>query len=386
MDAQSVLSVAKKATVWITVLLAGFASGCATTLPEGGRVYENAGCLTVAFSPDGRYLAGGASTNHQVQVYDASTLRLVKILTLPEAKPIVSFFDALRGPPVAFSNDSTMLAASGIADRTIVWDTATWKEIRQIPEQKRARSIAFAPDGRLLAAAGPDSRIRLWEIDTGTLATDLDAHEYPAYSIAFSPDGELLASSGADSTARIWNRATGNSIQTLRMDSPLVTGVAFSPDGTLLATTAGGYEVKLWKVQTGEAATGITDVQAEKAKQSKSADTVRILSNIGAVLAGMPSLLVLGPRPSQPPGCDSTVVFSPDGRLVATVLGQPKLSGGYHALVANLDTGEQHTLISGIAGCGLAFSPDGKVLAVGSYLGAPNLWDPYTGKKVTLKK
>jgi WD40 repeat protein len=99
----------------------------------------------------------------------------------------------------------------------------------------------------------------------------------------------------------------------------------------------------------------------------------------------MPSLLQLGPRSSRPPGCDPTVVFSPDGHLVAAVLFQPDLSGEYHAFVTNLDTRE-HTLISGIAGCGLAFSADGKVLAGPSYSGAPNLWDSYTGKKVTPKK
>ena len=70
--------------------------------------------------------------------------------------------------------------------------------------------------------------------------------------VAFSPDGRLLATASCDKTARLWDPATGEHRRTLTGHTGGVCGVAFSPDGRLLATASGDGTARLWDPATGE--------------------------------------------------------------------------------------------------------------------------------------
>ena len=142
--------------------------------------------------------------------------------------------------------------------------------------------MVFSPDGHRLATASADATVRLWDADTGQpLGAPLTGHTDAVWSVVFSPDGHRLASTGGDngaavgrrhraaraparvtrwgpgggvrpgrappghgsydSTVRLWDAETGRPL-----GDPLTghTGgerVAFSPDGHRLATAAGQH-------------------------------------------------------------------------------------------------------------------------------------------------
>jgi len=149
------------------------------------------------------------------------------------------------------------------------------------------------------------------------------------HAVAFSHDGSRLATGGGNA-ASLWNRATGERIFDLVGDA-LVEAVAFSPDGRFLATNLGD----LWDVNTG--------------------DRVRELACAGW-----------------------DVAFAPDGKLVAAG-GGPKGTVG----LCDVATGERirELALTSTSGVGLAFSPDGTMLATNDYK-TVQLWNPATGEQI----
>src|SRR5271166_437456 len=80
----------------------------------------------------------------------------------------------------------------------------------------------------------------------------------------------------------------------------------------------------------------------------------------------------------RPPGIRA-LAFSPDGKLLAAVSGEPEEKG--EAIVWDLATYKPRFVHREAVGTpSVAFSPDGKVLAVGTFTDSARLLDVATGK------
>ena len=250
----------------------------------------------LAFSPDGRFVAAGASRFDEatkkeekfINVWDtaASTERRLRF-----AGNWLSLYD------LKFSHDGKTLAiASNDTESNIVgekpekcstriWDLATGKELKRFPvEGCNVRSVAFSPDGKLLAAGVTDGTIRFYDLATGRersprlrSETDLpppivgpaapigapagNAGPGVMQCLMFSPDSSILAGgsdwpgSTAESTlaaVHIWNVARGEELLRIPAHQGSIGSLAFSPDGKTVATTGSELVVRLWDVATGK--------------------------------------------------------------------------------------------------------------------------------------
>jgi WD40 repeat protein len=168
----------------------------------------------LAFSPDGKVLAWSAYVlkDNKLAAVEVRRHDLTSGSDLPALSSRVSKYPLSC---IAFSPDGRALAGAEHQGQIVLWDTASAK-VRRIIKQEETRritSLAFAPDGRTLAAALAErpgrgrepGLIVLWDAATGEHRMELTGHANAVLTVAFSPDGRLLASGSSDNTVRLWD-------------------------------------------------------------------------------------------------------------------------------------------------------------------------------------
>jgi RNA polymerase sigma factor (sigma-70 family) len=317
--------------------------------------------ISVAFAPDGKTLASAG--------FDA-TLRVWDV----ERGVELHRFEGHEGgfQSVAFSRDGTTLAAGGRDHTLRLWELPSGKELRPRDSQfDGVFALAFAPDGRTVATGGGDRSVRLWDAGTGKEIRVVGMHDGWVQCVAFSPDGSLLASGSLDKTARLWDVTRGRELHRLAVNDE-VKALAFAPDGKTLATASSysGCVIHLWDVARGKEVG-----QLSAPEEEIRGVTCIAFSPDGKTLAAgnhhdpihlwdLRLARLTGPTTMRHEHC-ACLVFSPDGRTLAT----SNLNGDLR--LWETATGKERRQFHGHP---CSFSPDGKILAVGSEHGV-DLWD-----------
>jgi WD40 repeat protein len=195
--------------------------------------------------------------------------------------------------------------------------------------------------------------------------------------VDYNPTGGELATSGWDAVAVVRDAENGQALFELRGHRDRINNIAYSLDGNYLATTSMDGTVKVWDATTGDEVFSVAGPEAELvspalnpdgsllAATSFNPDYNRLTAYVWDTATGEESVML------RFGGQIGGLAFSPDGAMLA----MPGTVGN----VTFWDTDSGNLLFTlredNTTALDVAFSPDGKRLATSNVDGTARVWD-----------
>lgn len=163
--------------------------------------------------------------------------------------PTVTALDAHGLLALRLTPDGRVVVASDGEIST--WDAAGLRRLGvERSPVTAASAAAFSADGRTLAYGEPDGSVHFFDVATGRTTTGAASHASAVAAVAFSRSG-VVATTGDDNLVILWNPRTGEPIARLTGHVSGIHGAAFDTRGTMLYTSSLDGTVLQWDVAGG---------------------------------------------------------------------------------------------------------------------------------------
>lgn len=211
---------------------------------------------SLALSGDRRFIAAGRG--NRIFLYDLPGQREIGKLSDPALLPLQKDGAPLYGPGVAhrdfvhtlaFSPDGHWLASGGY--RVVkLWE-------RQLPSVSVQWKLDGAPRTTALNAAGTwaatvaeNNKVQLWNLTNGQPGPDVAAGDVKINAVAFSADGETLLTGAEDGTVKTFAVADGKQVGELKTPQG-ITALAVRPaEAPLVVAAHADHVIRIWNWPT----------------------------------------------------------------------------------------------------------------------------------------
>lgn len=302
----------------------------------------------VAISPDGKMLASLAG-HSSIRIWDGETGK--ELRRIGQAPKIRGFIP--RGAPlpqsrfsnvhrIRFVNQGKKLLVGERSSVVHYVDPTTGKEIRRLQLMGELYGISKDESILMVRSATNKRNLILHEATTGKVLRELNHKQELEYAV-LSADKQRAATYDSASQIVIWDVTTGKQLHRIVHSVPLpdkrlrLTVLEITPDNSVLLVGTQGGEILRWDLATGKKAKSLTG------------------------------------------GLDYVTgfFFTPEGATLIST----GWDGVFHRW--DLKTGKEHPLTDGFLDhLQVVLSPDGRIAVLGDGIGRLETWSTETGKKL----
>ncbi len=262
--------------------------------------------------------------------------------------------DELDGPPcraAALSPNGTIAITGG--DDGSITELAGGATHPLGRAAAAVRTVAIASDARWVAGASDDGVIRAWNLTTSRRLV-LHGHEQRIRQLVFARRGGSLLSADSGGTARRWELDDVPPTELLGGNAPIVM-LAVAEDGNHAATIDDAGELRGWDLATGGSAR-IASLAGRPAGLAFAGDTIVTATADGSIAWWQPS------------GVARTAAVAGARALAVGSQGQLAVGANDGSVEVFAIDGRQLRIAAPTGGAnGVAFSPDGALLAIGGH-------------------
>jgi len=358
-------------------------------LAGGGPVGE------IEMSADGRYVATSVGGSEAVVWELPSGAEVARVTHIGEKAPPLQpseIYDiwGASGFGISLSSGTRMLVrlscdgsmlATGHREMTtvILWAISGGRVIGNFSHPAGVKDLAFDPSGHHLAAVWRDGEGH--RLDTGDMLARGDLADVTGVtSVVFSPGGQGYATADGDNNAAVLHAPGGEPLLRLPHEDK-VRALQFSANAKYLATLSHSGLARAWDAASGREVITVEQVSPGRHSVTISGDGQRLAV---AGWRGLARVFDLESRREVArmihPRDINSVGFGPNGQTLITA------SDDTTARVWLTEHGREvcrvkHEATSSMgAGLGMAFNPDGTLLATSAL--TARTWDPANGSEM----
>ena|GEM_PF-1437794 len=211
--------------------------------PEKLLQVRTAKLLGLAFSPDGKLLAGAGQDGYlHLGQWNGNELHFFKDIPLPSR--------LVR--TLIFSPDGKNLVTGDEGGQLLVWDTQNWQPAEKlIGHSGYIKTVAFSRSGQYLVSGGQDGVVRTWDFKKHLVVSTVQLSG-PLEALTISPEGEAVATSTLEGNIQVWQPTSRKLYFELKGAGLQALGLAISPDSQKLAVTRQDGALQIWQIALGQ--------------------------------------------------------------------------------------------------------------------------------------
>jgi WD40 repeat protein len=298
-----------------------FAAVAATALalPPADRTLVSEGIPdTVYFSADGKTVSSSCRDGH-IRIWDVTSGKVIKDKAVPAGTSLVAW-------DISAEHDRK--------NNTVrTWDLTADRQM-QLISGAPSRRTAISGNRKYLATANPIERsVRIWSIATGEQRQVLADGIGGAAALVFSPDGETLVSANYDNDIRVWRTMSGELVKKVEDLTGAMFAAEFTPDGKQLIMAGLDETVYIWDAKSfvldrklkgqGETISALAISPDGRTLVTGGFDVVTSRNPVKVVFWDLASGKIT--RTVRSPHQVTSLAFSPDGKWVAMSSGEKEL-------------------------------------------------------------